>query len=76
MQIIEKGSWDEVFSINGSGHVHMKLHFTLSEEDRNRVRVMVLFSSCNNVPSSCAGSFLAWCLVWKFYVICIVNRRK
>lgn len=56
MQIIEKGSWDEVFSINGGGHVHMKLQFSLSEEDRNRVRVMVLFSSCN-VPSSCAGMF-------------------
>lgn len=40
MQIIEKGSWDEVFSINGDGHVHMKLQFTLSEEDRSRIRVM------------------------------------
>ncbi|KAH6806565.1 hypothetical protein C2S51_031396 [Perilla frutescens var. frutescens] len=40
MQIIEKGSWDEVFSINGGGHVHMKLQFTLSEEDRSRIRVM------------------------------------
>ncbi|KAL1563308.1 hypothetical protein AAHA92_05793 [Salvia divinorum] len=40
MQIIEKGSWDEVFSINGGGHVHLKLHFTLSQEDRNRIRVM------------------------------------
>lgn len=44
MQIIEKGSWDEVFSINGGGHVHLKLDFTLSEDDRNRIRVMVLFS--------------------------------
>ncbi|KAI3447124.1 hypothetical protein Pfo_003789 [Paulownia fortunei] len=40
MQIIEKGSWDEVFSINGGGHVHMKLQFILSEEERNRIRVM------------------------------------
>ncbi|KAG6421059.1 hypothetical protein SASPL_117608 [Salvia splendens] len=40
MQIIEKGSWDEVFSINGGGHVHLKLDFTLSEDDRNRIRVM------------------------------------
>ncbi|XP_047949741.1 uncharacterized protein LOC125195649 isoform X2 [Salvia hispanica] len=40
MQIIEKGSWDEVFSINGGGHVHLKLDFTLSQDDRNRIRVM------------------------------------
>ncbi|XP_057768288.1 uncharacterized protein LOC130988449 isoform X17 [Salvia miltiorrhiza] len=40
MQVIEKGSWDEVFFINGGGHVHLKLHFTLSEEDRSRIRVM------------------------------------
>ncbi|XP_011077975.1 uncharacterized protein LOC105161846 isoform X2 [Sesamum indicum] len=38
MQIIEKGSWDEVFSINGGGHVHMKLQFILSEEERKRIR--------------------------------------
>ncbi|KAG6424103.1 hypothetical protein SASPL_114515 [Salvia splendens] len=40
MQIIEKGSWDEVFSINGGGHVHLKLDFTLSQDERNRIRVM------------------------------------
>ncbi|KAL0315761.1 UNVERIFIED_CONTAM: hypothetical protein Sradi_5454300 [Sesamum radiatum] len=38
MQIIEKGSWDEVFSINGGGHVHMKLQFILSDEERKRIR--------------------------------------
>ncbi|KAK4432907.1 hypothetical protein Salat_1052900 [Sesamum alatum] len=38
MQIIEKGSWDEVFSINGGGHVHMKLQFILNEEERKRIR--------------------------------------
>ncbi|KAL3829979.1 hypothetical protein ACJIZ3_018781 [Penstemon smallii] len=43
MQIIEKGIWDEVFSMEGGGgggNVHMKLRFFLSEEDRNRIRVM------------------------------------
>ncbi|KAK4391791.1 hypothetical protein Sango_1956900 [Sesamum angolense] len=38
MQIIEKGSWDEVFSVNGGGHVHMKLQFILSDEERKRIR--------------------------------------
>lgn len=50
IQIIEKGSWDEVFSINGGGHVHLKLHFSLTEEDRNRIRVMVMFSSTFFLP--------------------------
>ena len=59
MQIIEKGSWDEVFSINGGGHVHLKLDFTLSQDDRNRIRVMVLFSIQIFLSSSCsAGGFL------------------
>ncbi|GER35982.1 phosphoglucosamine mutase family protein [Striga asiatica] len=40
MKIIEKGFWDEVFSINRGGHVHMKLQFVLSEEERNRIRAM------------------------------------
>ncbi|KAL1554973.1 hypothetical protein AAHA92_15467 [Salvia divinorum] len=44
MQIIEKGSWDEAFSIHGGGHVHEKLHFTLSEEDHNCIRVMREFA--------------------------------
>ncbi|KAL3623654.1 hypothetical protein CASFOL_032470 [Castilleja foliolosa] len=40
MQIVEKVSWDDVFSINGGGDVHMKLQFVLSEEERNRIRIM------------------------------------
>ncbi|XP_051114035.1 uncharacterized protein LOC127239771 isoform X2 [Andrographis paniculata] len=40
MQIIEKGSWDDVFSIGGCGHVRMQLQFVLSEEDRHRIRAM------------------------------------
>ncbi|CAA0842084.1 Unknown protein [Striga hermonthica] len=40
MQIIEKGSWDEVFSMDRGGHVHMKLRFVLSEEERNKIRAM------------------------------------
>lgn len=38
--IIEKGCWDEIISLEGGGHVHMKLQFVLSEEDRSRIRVM------------------------------------
>ncbi|XP_051114037.1 uncharacterized protein LOC127239771 isoform X3 [Andrographis paniculata] len=38
--IIEKGSWDDVFSIGGCGHVRMQLQFVLSEEDRHRIRAM------------------------------------
>ncbi|KAI7748887.1 hypothetical protein M8C21_032808 [Ambrosia artemisiifolia] len=40
MSIIEKGIWDDVFPIEGGGLVHMKLQFFLSEEDRNRIRLM------------------------------------
>ncbi|KAL2501340.1 uncharacterized protein Fot_35188 [Forsythia ovata] len=40
MAIIEKGCWDEIFSLEGGWHVHMKLQFVLSEEDRNRIRIM------------------------------------
>ncbi|KAG8376135.1 hypothetical protein BUALT_Bualt09G0031800 [Buddleja alternifolia] len=43
LEVIEKGYWDEVFSLEGEGgggHVHMKLQFILSEEERNRIRVM------------------------------------
>ncbi|EPS63424.1 hypothetical protein M569_11360, partial [Genlisea aurea] len=39
-EIIEKRFWDEVFSVSESGHVHLKLSFILSEEERNRIRVM------------------------------------
>ncbi|KDP33827.1 hypothetical protein JCGZ_07398 [Jatropha curcas] len=38
--VIEKGIWDNVFPFEGGGHVHMKLQFVLSEEDRHRIRVM------------------------------------
>ncbi|KAI3711563.1 hypothetical protein L1987_70102 [Smallanthus sonchifolius] len=40
MSIIEKGIWDDVFPIEGGGLIHMKLQFFLSEEDRNRIRLM------------------------------------
>lgn len=46
MQVMEKGTWDEVFPINGGGHVHMKLQFILNEEERNRIRVVVLIQQC------------------------------
>ncbi|KAK1413860.1 hypothetical protein QVD17_29596 [Tagetes erecta] len=40
MPIIEKGTWDDVFPVEGGGLIHMKLQFFLSEEDRNRIRSM------------------------------------
>lgn len=56
IQIIEKGSWDEVFSINGGGHVHLKLHFSLSDEDRDRIRVMVMFLSAFSFNASSSST--------------------
>ncbi|KAI3802856.1 hypothetical protein L1987_31001 [Smallanthus sonchifolius] len=40
MSILEKGVWDDVFSIEGGGLIHMKLEFILSDEERNRIRSM------------------------------------
>nr|GMD54334.1 uncharacterized protein LOC109171147 isoform X2 [Ipomoea batatas] len=36
--IVEKGSWDDIFHLEGGGYVHMKLQFILSEDERNRIR--------------------------------------
>ncbi|XP_019175824.1 PREDICTED: uncharacterized protein LOC109171147 isoform X2 [Ipomoea nil] len=36
--IVEKGSWDDIFHLEGWGYVHMKLQFILSEDERNRIR--------------------------------------
>lgn len=41
--IVEKGLWDAFFSLKGGGLVHMKLQFVLNEEERIRIRLMVLF---------------------------------
>ncbi|XP_075670100.1 uncharacterized protein LOC142639843 isoform X2 [Castanea sativa] len=38
--IVEKGLWDDLFPLEGGGHVHMKLQFFLSEEERSRIRMM------------------------------------
>ncbi|GJR58284.1 hypothetical protein Tco_1500446 [Tanacetum coccineum] len=40
MSIIEKGTWDDLFPIEGGGLIHMKLQFVLSDEERNRIRLM------------------------------------
>ncbi|XP_028089023.1 uncharacterized protein LOC114289482 isoform X3 [Camellia sinensis] len=40
MSVVEKGSWDEFLPLEGGGHVHMKLQFVLSEEERSRIRIM------------------------------------
>ncbi|KAK8654703.1 hypothetical protein V6N13_107309 [Hibiscus sabdariffa] len=38
--VVEKGVWDDIFSLEGGGHVHMKLQFILSEEEHRRIRIM------------------------------------
>ncbi|OMO67308.1 hypothetical protein CCACVL1_20623 [Corchorus capsularis] len=38
--VMEKGVWDDIFPFEGGGHVHMKLQFVLSEEERQKVRIM------------------------------------
>ncbi|KAL6984667.1 hypothetical protein U1Q18_018046, partial [Sarracenia purpurea var. burkii] len=40
MSVVEKGLWDEFLPLGEGGHVHMRLQFVLSEEERNRVRSM------------------------------------
>ncbi|XP_024017259.1 uncharacterized protein LOC21409892 [Morus notabilis] len=38
--IVEKGIWDDIFPLEGGGHVQMKLQFVLNEDERNRIRLM------------------------------------
>ncbi|KAL8136502.1 hypothetical protein V2J09_002503 [Rumex salicifolius] len=38
--IAEKGHLDDEFPLEGGGHIHMKLKFSLSEDERNRIRNM------------------------------------
>ncbi|PWA73753.1 hypothetical protein CTI12_AA258290 [Artemisia annua] len=40
MLIIENGTWDDLFPIEGGGLIHMKLQFVLSDEEWNRIRLM------------------------------------
>ncbi|KZV21616.1 hypothetical protein F511_17641 [Dorcoceras hygrometricum] len=40
LQIIQKGTWDDIFSLEGGGQIHLKLRFFLNEEEQNRIRVM------------------------------------
>ncbi|XP_039066243.1 uncharacterized protein LOC120211845 [Hibiscus syriacus] len=38
--VVEKGVWDDIFSLEGGGHIHMKLQFVLSEEEHRRIQIM------------------------------------
>ncbi|KAF6152242.1 hypothetical protein GIB67_005896 [Kingdonia uniflora] len=40
MLVVEKGIWDDLFLLEGGGHLHMKLQFILSEKERNQIREM------------------------------------
>lgn len=46
--IVEKGVWEEIFSL-GDGHLHLKLQFILNDEERDRIRMMVLSPSCYTI---------------------------
>lgn len=41
MSVVEKGIWDDLFPLKGGGHVHMRVQFSLNEEERLRIRHMV-----------------------------------
>lgn len=43
--ILEKGVWEDTFPL-GEGYLHLKLQVVLSNEERDRIRMMVLISSC------------------------------
>ncbi|XP_039121790.1 uncharacterized protein LOC120258441 isoform X3 [Dioscorea cayenensis subsp. rotundata] len=40
MSVVEKGIWDDLFPLKGGGHVHMRVQFSLNEEERLRIRHM------------------------------------
>lgn len=45
--IVEKGYWDDFFQLEGGHYVHMKLQFILSEDERNRIRNVVILLYCS-----------------------------
>lgn len=45
LSIVEKGYWDDFFQLEGGDYVHMKLQFILSEDDRNRIRNVVIYTT-------------------------------
>lgn len=45
MSIVEKVCWNDIFYLDGGGHVRLQLEFILSDEERNRIRSMVLYYS-------------------------------
>lgn len=38
--IVEKGTWDDIFPLEGGGQVHMRLIFLLNDDERHRIRKM------------------------------------
>ncbi|KAJ0971370.1 hypothetical protein J5N97_019329 [Dioscorea zingiberensis] len=40
MSVVEKGIWDDLFPLKGGGHIRMRVQFSLSEEERLRIREM------------------------------------
>jgi hypothetical protein len=57
--ILEKGVWEDMFPL-GEGQLHLKLQVVLSDEERDRIRMMVLISLRNFFCSTsciCASEF-------------------
>ncbi|KAF8393529.1 hypothetical protein HHK36_021773 [Tetracentron sinense] len=55
LSVVEKGFWDDLFPLEGGGHLHMKLQFTLSDEERQRIQIMresALKKKQGELPSS------------------------
>ncbi|XP_076928512.1 uncharacterized protein LOC143592495 isoform X2 [Bidens hawaiensis] len=74
MSILEKGVWDDIFSIEGGGLIHMKLEFILNNEDRNRIR-SVRESAIKKKQAEVLGSRLRNAENDKFLVLSL-NRHE
>ncbi|KMS95490.1 hypothetical protein BVRB_007780 isoform A [Beta vulgaris subsp. vulgaris] len=38
--IVEKVIWDDLFPLKGGGNIRLRLHFLLTEDEQNRIRIM------------------------------------
>jgi len=57
--IIEKGFWDDMFPLKGGGHVHLRLNFVLTAEERKRIEAMVsMFHILQVLLTSLSWQFL------------------
>lgn len=52
--ILQKGVWEDMFPL-GEGQLHLKLQVILSDEERDRIRMMVLISF---LYTKCCNAFI------------------